>query len=227
MLGPQPKDERLARWIGVLFHNMKYTIDFPSTLPRSMRFMLMQTKNVQDFVIFKIKYTTPNSIQVKVKNNVIKPYPMSTNTDLTTKTKECGANILNFKERTIEIVITAKDCIPSLIVMDSLKVSLRLDTTVAEFYQNNGIATFMDKVAAFLGIDISRIKVVDVRAGSAIVEMLVDSNDPNDNKKSGEVIAELTPIKNKMDKGIQDNSMNLRFNVILYKLFFILKIIWV
>jgi len=57
---------------------------------------------------------------------------------------------------------------------------MRLETTVADFYTNNGPAKFIDKIAAFLKIETANLKIVSIRSGSAIVDFFIDSNKTND-----------------------------------------------
>jgi hypothetical protein len=54
-----------------------------------------------------------------------------------------------------------------------VRVSLRMDVKVEDFYNNNGGADFIDKVSAFLKIDTSRIRIVNVRSGSTILDFVV------------------------------------------------------
>jgi len=55
-----------------------------------------------------------------------------------------------------------------------------LETTVEDFYANNMAASFVDKMAAFLGISMDRIRIVNVRSGSAIVDFYVESESTDD-----------------------------------------------
>lgn len=57
---------------------------------------------------------------------------------------------------------------------------MRLETTVEDFYKNNMAASFVDKMAAFLGISMDRIRIVNVRSGSAIVDFYVESGSTSD-----------------------------------------------
>lgn len=52
---------------------------------------------------------------------------------------------------------------------------MRLESTVEDFYANNMQASFIDKMAAFLGIPMDRIRIVNVRAGSAIVDFAIEA----------------------------------------------------
>ena len=59
-------------------------------------------------------------------------------------------------------------------VTNSVKVSLKFDTTLDDFYANNGEALFIDKMTAFLGITSDRIRIVTIRQGSVIIDFLID-----------------------------------------------------
>jgi hypothetical protein len=57
---------------------------------------------------------------------------------------------------------------------------MRMESTVEDFYKNTGEALFIDKISAFLGIETSRMRIVNVRAGSVIVDFYVDSASKSD-----------------------------------------------
>lgn len=138
--------------------------------------MLQENTFDSDFVIVKMKYEVPNSIQVLVDGKIISPYVLSDNVDLFSKTSICGANIFNPDNRTIEFVVNrSPKCIVRVRYIDAVKVNMRLTTTLEEFYQNNGVASFIDKMTAFLGIEMSRLKIVNIRRGSVIVDFFIDS----------------------------------------------------
>ena len=138
--------------------------------------MLQENTFDTDFVIVKLKYDVPNSIQVLVNGKIISPYVLSENVDLFSKTDICGANNFNPDNRTVEFVVNRKsDCIVRVRYVDSVKVNMRLSTTLEEFYQNNGVASFIDKMTSFLGIEMSRLKIVNIRRGSVIVDFFIDS----------------------------------------------------
>jgi len=52
-------------------------------------------------------------------------------------------------------------------------LGIRMEFTVAEFFESGGIVTFTDKMAAVLGIHAADIKVVSVYEGSTIVDFIV------------------------------------------------------
>lgn len=60
---------------------------------------------------------------------------------------------------------------------DAIMLAVRLEWTVAEFYQEDGIGIFTDRMAAALGIARADLKVVQVYEGSVIVEFQVFSEE--------------------------------------------------
>lgn len=65
---------------------------------------------------------------------------------------------------------------------DAIMLAIRLETTVRNFYEDDGITTFYDTMASILGINAADLKVVQVFEGSAIIQIIVNSaeeGDPN------------------------------------------------
>jgi hypothetical protein len=59
---------------------------------------------------------------------------------------------------------------------DAIMLGVRLEFTMDEFFASGGVVSFVDRMAAVLGIHSADIKVVDVRVGSVIVDFQVISN---------------------------------------------------
>jgi len=95
-----------------------------------------------------------------------------------TKLVGCGENRFVGVENFLEFYITT-DCEIKIVPRDSISVAVRLDWTLDEFYADDGITTFVDRMAAALGVPASQIKVVAVYQGSVIVEYFVVT-DPED-----------------------------------------------
>ena len=95
-----------------------------------------------------------------------------------TKLAGCGENRFVGVENFLEFYITT-DCEIKIVPRDSISVAVRLDWTLAEFYADDGIDTFVDRMAAALGVAASQIKVVAVYRGSVIVEYFIET-DPAD-----------------------------------------------
>lgn len=54
-------------------------------------------------------------------------------------------------------------------------VTMRFEISVFDFYKDNGEASFIDKISGFLGVSSDRIRIVNVRSGSVIIDFVVDS----------------------------------------------------
>jgi hypothetical protein len=123
-------------------------------------------------VIIKIWYKTPETVEVYNNNNLVKSYRPDENINLITKTGICGANVWDWKTQTLEFVINNDPkCIVTLKKTSSVRVSIRLDVKVENFYNNEGGADMLDKIAAYLGIDTSRLRIVSIRKEGAGTEL--------------------------------------------------------
>ncbi len=49
-----------------------------------------------------------------------------------------------------------------------------------DFYANNGVSNFVDKMCAFLGIPANRLIVVNIRSGSVFVDFHVTASNSSD-----------------------------------------------
>lgn len=100
---------------------------------------------------------------------VVESFLVNDNIDLTTKTETCGANIYDWNTRSIQFVINGNpDCIVSVIVLDTVRINIKVNIPVNQFFANNNKFSFISAVASFLGIkDYSRIKIVGTAPNSA------------------------------------------------------------
>jgi len=80
----------------------------------------------------------------------------------------CGENRFVGIENFLEFYLTA-GCTVEVIPRDAIMTSVRMEWTLAEFYDSGGVTTFTDRVAAALGVHGSTIKTVAVYEGSVIV----------------------------------------------------------
>lgn len=103
------------------------------------------------------------NIEVSVDGvGIVESFLVNDKIDLTTKTAICGANIYDYNTRNIQFVINGKpDCIVRVVVLDTVRLNVKVNIPVGEFFANNNKFSFISAVASFLGIkDYSRIKVV-------------------------------------------------------------------
>lgn len=167
----QPVDDRLVRYYSLFQYNQTYNVEFPASLPRSLRYAIQEDTPSDmkdrhaDWAILKVKYTKPNSIRITLQNGtIIRPFALSEKKDLNDYTWSCGANIYDDTDNSITFVVTRSDeCFVTASVLNAVKVAMRLETTVEDFYKNDMASTFIDNMAAFLGISMDRIRIVNVR----------------------------------------------------------------
>ena len=168
---------RMARFPTALATGQDYTLEFSSTPAKKMRFNLdARTGGTK----IKIPYPVAGSIQVTAngKKKSYTPWDDAINASSPlTKTKGCGENrfvgILNFLEFWLE-----PGCLIEIQPKDSIMAKVRMDWSMAEFYSDGGTTRFADRLAASLGIDSFRIKVVAVYEGSTVVDFEIESEEP-------------------------------------------------
>ena len=76
------------------------------------------------------------------------------------------------------------ECEIIYVLLNTISVSIHLDVDINDFYNNNGQATFVDKMCSFLGISFDRLKVANIRSGSAFVDYNVISSIANTTNSS-------------------------------------------
>lgn len=73
---------------------------------------------------------------------------------------------------------------------DAIMLAVRLDTTVASFYSDDGVTSFTARLASVLGVHAADLKVVQVFNGSAIVQIIIRSESDEVDETTG-----LTPAE--------------------------------
>lgn len=72
------------------------------------------------------------------------------------------------------------NCIVTVVKKKTVRIAMRLDLDVSDFYSNIGETSFKDKISALLGVHPSQVKIVGIRKGSTIVDFYVE-NDESEN----------------------------------------------
>jgi len=91
----------------------------------------------------------------------------------------CGQNKWVPVQNVLQFYITNEiDCVLTLKTIDSIQLSMRFDTTVKEFFANNGPTTLIYRMAALLGIPAEQVRVTNVVQGSAIATVQVLKQTP-------------------------------------------------
>ena len=164
---------RESRFPAILTTNQDYTLEISGTPPKKMRFVLLaETGGVK----IKIPYPVAGSIAVSANGKRVEPNAYDDKIQqpgVIKKTKGCGENryvgVLNFLEFWLE-----PGCEIKLEPKDSIMAKIRMDWTMNEFFADGGTTSFVDRLAASLGVPAYRIKVVSVYKGSVIVDFQID-----------------------------------------------------
>ena len=157
-----------------------YNVTMTGSPPKNLRFKLTSLSKTAGMTV-RIPYPGAESRSV-LKDDKIIEYNQWNETISNYAPIEgsfCGENryigvknILEFYlDTTCELTIKPRDAIQALV---------RMEWTMDAFFDNGGTTSFMDRVAASLGIHASTIKIVSVYEGSLVVnyEISDPNNDP-------------------------------------------------
>lgn len=85
----------------------------------------------------------------------------------------CGYNYYNKDEQSIQFVLQGADCEILVKLVDVVSVNAKLDMNFDDFFKNDGPTRFIDNMAAYLGIDPSKIKIAKIVPGSVIIDFVI------------------------------------------------------
>lgn len=90
-------------------------------------------------------------------------------------TSQCGSNKFFYTNYTVHFVVTGDPkCLVRVTLTNSIQLTAKLDMSIDDFYKNDGVTLFIDRMCAVLGItDTSRVKVVGVYTGSVNIVSLI------------------------------------------------------
>jgi hypothetical protein len=158
-----------------------------------------------------------NAISVLVNNVASNNSILATSSeDVTDRYNVCGANKYFYKNGTIAFIVTGDmKCQVRVTLTSNVQITSRLMVSMESFFSNGGVATFIDKMCAFLNITTDRMKVVGVTSGSTIVDFnLINSitttpdNSTTTTVSPGEQAAGLQVLLDKI-QGAAANSIDL------------------
>eukprot|EP00744_Colponema_vietnamica_P007563 GILI01010870.1.p1 GENE.GILI01010870.1~~GILI01010870.1.p1 ORF type:complete len:738 (+),score=179.47 GILI01010870.1:37-2214(+) len=166
--------KRLNRFPTAVEMNRAYNVSMAGSNPRLWRMQLQGALDANDAVVVNLKYGTPETIEVWV-NGVTKVDGIDGRRQpdrVPTVNDPVGTNRYWPLDRQISVVLKGTDFV-LLRVVNTVQVSLRMDTNLNDFFDNDGESKFIFRLALSLGISADRIKVVDIRQGSVIVDFAV------------------------------------------------------
>lgn len=172
-------NRRLGRFNSLVQLYQMYNMSFGSSPPKDMRLALQKRTpegNNSDWIIVKLYYPFPNSIQIQVDGVNIAPIPLlDNNSQKKLDTTICGNNIFYYHNYTIHFVITGDlNCMVRVVMTNSLQLTLHFSMDIKDFFSRNGPTRLIDRMCAILQIkDQSLVKIVGIYNGSANVTLNV------------------------------------------------------
>jgi hypothetical protein len=184
-IGNEPLNKRLARFISVIHLQKVYNLTFASNPPDDMRFQLQRRVpqgNNSDWIVVKMHYPFPNSIEVSVNGAISRPISLlDNNGQAALNTRQCGSNIFFYRNYTIHFVLTGDAaCLVRVRLTSSVQLTLRFSMNINDFFSSGGPTRLVDRMCAILRIDDqSRVKIVGVYNGSTQVDVIITANTTN------------------------------------------------
>lgn len=181
---------------------------FSAQPPSDARFFLQKRipqGNNSDWVAIWIYYPVANAITVMANNKISNDSILATSDeDVLNRKTICGANKYFYKNGTVAFIVTGgNDCQVRVSLNSNVQITARLVVSITTFFNNGGVATFVDRMCSFLNISTNRMKVVGVYEGSAIVDFNVlpqDSGSTNDTATPRDPVADQTELQSVLDR---------------------------
>jgi hypothetical protein len=181
-----------------------------------MKFQL-QGVSSDDGIVIKQRYTKPQVIQVVFVNNGSAVRPTLPTTGIQ-KSDPCGANVFLGVDQIVQFKINgAPDCILTTEVTNAVKGRVRYDIDIDAFFAQSGPSKFTDNVVMILGIDPTRIRVVNIVPGSTVIEFhVIGANQGAANGAGGAAVTnELKGLADQLTQAVADGRMNILNAVVL------------
>lgn len=174
-----------------------------------------------EWAIVRWRFHEPYIFQIfKDGVEIVPHYPMDIDSDtgeivnLLDHTDRCGAAIYDNQWDTIRIMFNKDpDCDLNIVMVSAIKVEMKFDLSYDDFFSNGHDQTFTSGVADFLGISMDRIRIVNIRAGSTIIDYYImpDSTPSVEDSESSDqtgTITDLETIQSALDDGVFDGSLD-------------------
>ena len=169
--------KRLSRFPSLVYTNVVYNITSTGTLPAKMQFRLQGNEGIDKSVIVTLNYDEPKTVQVVSRGERILPieYKVGEN-PVCSFSDPHGTNRWFHEDAKLQFVMRGDS---ELIIerINSIQLTMEINTTEEEFFADNGQTNFIDRLAAVLNIPTYRIRVASVRYGSIILDMFIDRDE--------------------------------------------------
>ena len=174
--------KRLSRFPGIVKSNEKLEIYFTGTQPQNSRYVLEGGETETDWLHVVIDYSQSRLYNVYAtlsggQETLVSAndYDSSTNALKPISKTSCGENVY-YKPTFIYEFYLTYGCTVRFEAQDFLEGMVRLQLSYNDFFNNNGRATFLDKLTSALGISQDRIRIVSVAEGSTIIDWYATSS---------------------------------------------------
>ena len=162
---------------GLITMNKNYNLTFTGTNPAMMKAQMVDIQyptGPKKYAVFKIKFSSPQTIIVFDKTgNEIKSREWKEDDILNIydETLKCGDSRWTSVENTLDFYLTNdENCILTFKTVNSIRISLRLNMSVEDFYSKGSSNQLIYNIAAVLGIPPELIRITGILKGSAIVK---------------------------------------------------------
>ena len=195
-------------------------ITFSQSLPSGVRYELKGPHD-SDFAMFKVYSENPATMSIYVNGSKRPKKPIvlkeGQTLDLSKYKTRCGTNYYDASNRIMYfLLITKGKCFVHVKLVNSLKLSTRLNIDPETFYDTGGVTTFLDRMAALLEIPVDRIRIVGIRKGSTIVDVEISQEDDVTTTRSNKEGAkeELLSFKDKFEKAVENGTVDLGADIL-------------
>lgn len=192
----------------IIKRNSYHLVEFSQSMPTGVEYKL-DSADPKDWAVFRASLTDPAVLFTVVNGKTIDSLVVKEGEtiNLLDYKDKCGTNIYTSSSNsdaapntTLTWIQTADpNCLVTVVKSSTVKINMRLDINVMDFYKDIGPTSFIDRMAALLGIPIARLKIVGIRSGSTIIDFFILSK-TFANGGSGETsnadLEELTTVKN-------------------------------
>lgn len=170
---------RLSRFPALIDGNGGvYNISFTGSPAKKMRFTF-DSNNKTAAMTVRIAYPGAVSRSITINDELVEPNAWDEAAKMygPIQQKYCGENRYVGVKNILEFYLV-EGCTLQIIPRDAIQSLVRMEWSLDEFFANGGTTSFMDRVAAGLGIHASTIKIVSVYEGSLVVNYEIGASDP-------------------------------------------------
>eukprot|EP01065_Artemidia_motanka_P053535 TRINITY_DN9958_c0_g1_i4.p1 TRINITY_DN9958_c0_g1~~TRINITY_DN9958_c0_g1_i4.p1 ORF type:complete len:3881 (+),score=1049.38 TRINITY_DN9958_c0_g1_i4:67-11709(+) len=190
-----PSFKRPSWFWSVVETNKTYRIDF-GDLPPKRTYWHLEHCTAKEKVVLNIFYPEPLRIQVWLDPNDNETGRTPTRPTPVTLVDDHSAN--HYIEGVPRLMQVVMECGKGFEIHQLMlvRVAMRLDLTIEEFYDETTTEQFGRNIAMMLGIPQSRIRIVDVQAGSVVLNVEIDAVD----SQNYDTLVQKTELDNMADR---------------------------